>query len=174
MRNFKQYLTEATIENFPDDFEKVLNYLDIGTWTLKSKEELPSLYGNGAKMGIEATYRGMAESGRHYLLTVGVIDQMYAARGDEPVEYDHKNGSKNIVFNLSSLDELGNNMKYGNETLTSSHRLHKPDQDSFFATPVQVANAVRGIIRKHEQQKEIPNQVNSTQAFAQGGLYGAN
>jgi len=170
MRNFKQYLTEATMENFPDDFEKVLNYFDMGTWTLKNKEELPSLYGGGAKMGIEATYRGMSESGRHYLLTVGIIDQMYAAREPGPIEYDHKNGSKNIVFNLSSLDELGGNMKYGSETLTASHRLHRPDQDSFFATPVQVANAVRENIRNHEQKNNSPDQSNSTQAFIQNNI----
>ncbi len=47
---FSQFLNEAIVREFPQDFENVLNLIVEGHWTIKDQDEIPS--GMGGSMGI--------------------------------------------------------------------------------------------------------------------------
>ena len=159
MKTFKTYLNEAIIQNFANDFEQVLNLVVGGSWTLKNQDSIHAGRGVGNEelsMGTEATYRGMSESGRHYELTANLIDQAYAVRGGEPSEYDFKTGSKNIIFSLGDVVELGKSFQAFNQSRPSLQMVHSYENDSFFTTPLQMARAIKEHIRIYEQKHNIP------------------
>lgn len=159
MKTFKQYLVEASIQNFANDFEQVLNLMVGGNWTLKDQDVIPAGRGfdnQELSMGTEATYRGMSESGRHYELTANLIDQAYAVRGGEPTDYDFKTGSRNIIFSLGDVVELGKSFQAFNQSRPSINVVHHYENDSFFTTPVQMANAIKKHIADYEQHHDVP------------------
>jgi len=159
MKTFKTYLNEAIIQNFANDFEQVLNLMVGGSWTLKNQEKIPA--GSGFEdeeqnMGIEANYRGMSESGRHYEITANLVDQAYAVRSMEPIEYDFKTGSRNIIFSLGDVVELGRNFQAFNQSRPSLQVVHRYENDSFFETPVQMARAIKQHLADYEQKYDVP------------------
>lgn len=154
MKNFQQYLKEATVQSFPQDFEQVLNLIVGGNWTIKNQDSIGA--GRNLSMGTEATYRGMSETGRHYEITANLIDQAYAIRGGEPSEYDFKTGSKNIIFSLGDVVELGKSFQTFNQSRPALQIVHSYESDSFFVTPLQMARAIKKHLEEYERKNEVP------------------
>lgn len=156
MITFQQYLFEATIQNFPQDFEQVLNLVVGGTWTLSNNDNMQAGNHSQLNMGVEATYRGMSENGRHYEITVMLMDQAFGMSDQPPSEYDFKTGSKNILFVLGDVVELGKNFQSFGSSHPSIRIVHSYKNDSFFPTPLKMAQSIKQHLNAYEQQHDLP------------------
>lgn len=149
---FAQFLNEATVLNFAQDFEQVLNLMVGGSWTIKDQQEIPS--GAGRSMGFEAQYRGMSENGRHYEVTTSIMNQMLDI--EKMPEYEFKTGSKNIIFSLGEIIELGKNFQAFDRSHPTIRVVHDERSDSFFQTPIQMAQKIKQLIAEYESRHDSP------------------
>ena len=117
----------AKVEDFPHDFEHVLNFIAGGNWSFVTDKDSPvesvtNLMGD-LDYFLEAKYRGMSESGRHYVAVVGLYNPVGEARGGKVFKilktwkqsssYSPAGsqgvapGSPDFYFLLHTIDELG-------------------------------------------------------------------
>jgi hypothetical protein len=153
---FKQFLTEAAISQFPQDFEQVLNFIVGGNWTLSSNDwidgydiqkQIPVIMGMGAE------YRGMSESGHHYTVEANLMDENHADRNSASHTYDPKMGDPAIKFALGNIAELGQNFQAFGKSHASL--LYTRRSDEFFNTAVEMAKKVKQILEEHESNNNI-------------------
>jgi hypothetical protein len=117
----------ARVENFPHDFEQVLNFVAGGHWNFIADNHSPIVSVTNLMGDLDyymlVRYRGMSESGRHYETVVGLYNQVGTARGNRVFEVMKTwkqnssyspagsqgvaEGSPNFYFMLHEIQELG-------------------------------------------------------------------
>lgn len=172
MRTFKQYIeaitSQASVENFPHDFEQTLNLITGGTWTLVDSK--PSFGGfdpdlnQSLTSGIDAQYRGMSENGRHYQVSVSLADRMYQQRAKLGRKFTTYNlqGSPGldpddapfVFFMIWEIWELGKDTEINNKKQPESRAV--TFKQIRHLKPVDMAKQLKDVINTHEQQNDVP------------------
>ena len=176
MKTFKQFLeavaSQASVENFPHDFEQVLNLITGGTWTFTASKPTFGGFDPDTKQslssGIDAEYRGMSESGRHYKISVSISDRMYQQRAKmgRAFKYYNPQGSADdierqkagdvpfVFFMVWEIQELGKDTEINNKQQPETRSV--PFKQIRHLKPVDMANQLKDAIEKHEQQNDTP------------------
>ncbi len=71
-------------------------------------------------------------------------------------DYDFKNGSKNIMFSLGDIIELGKNFQAFDRSHPTIRVVHDKRSDSFFQTPTQMAQKIKQLIIAYESRYDSP------------------
>lgn len=128
MIKFKDFLESkynesiAYTNNFPSDFEKTLNLIVEGTWTIIKSNKLhcySNFLGDNKTVcqGIVVEYRGMSQSGRHYKMSIALIDSKFmeikkeklnpvVTTDEEKITYNAQENNR-ILFLVDEIIELG-------------------------------------------------------------------
>jgi len=77
----------ASVERFPQDFERVLNFIVGGHWGFIADKDSPIISVTNEIVGelshyMQVKYRGMSDSGRHYSTLVSLHNPVGKARGE--------------------------------------------------------------------------------------------
>lgn len=147
----------ASVENFPQDFEQVLNFITGGSWSFVSNKNSPMTtatnHGGGLFFYMQTMYRGISESGRHYTITVWLTNPVGSAKGNKIFKimnswgressYDPKGGagvavgSSEFNFFLYEIRELGADKDDGPKKLTDNRTDWEKAEDEKKLTPQQ-------------------------------------
>jgi hypothetical protein len=176
MRTFQQYLeavsAQASVANFPQDFENILNLITGGSWMLSDSKETFGGFdqdlNQSLSMGIDATYRGMSENGRHYKISVSITDRMYQQRaklGRKFTSYNPQGSADDIerqragdvpfvFFVIDEIWELGKDAEMNHKLTPETRWVDFKKTRSL--TPTEMAKRLKEAIDKHEQQNGVP------------------
>lgn len=156
---FKQFFETATVAQFADDFEQVLNLVVGGNWTLSNKDWIDSFDASSGRpvvMGLGAQYRGMSENGRHYDVEISLLDDKHSERDSSSLNYDFKQGDPDIKFSLGNMVELGGNFSAYGKSHASLGYVHVAKDSEFFNAPVQLAQKIKQILSDYERRNDVP------------------
>lgn len=147
----------SLVEKFPQDFEQVLNFISGGSWSFMSNKNSPMItattHGGGFFFYMQTMYRGISESGRHYTITVWLMNPVGSAKGNKIFQimnswshessYDPKGGagiavgSSEFDFFLYEIRELGPDKDDRPKKLPDNRTAWEKAEDEKKLTPQQ-------------------------------------
>jgi hypothetical protein len=151
----------ASVERFPQDFERVLNFIAGGPWNFVTNEYSPfatmGINSGLAVFYIRAEYRGMSESGRYYKVAVRLVNEpnppinrngasRFMSWKQEFVSYDPK-GSPEVYFELEEINELGPDTD-GRQKITSPEVENPTPEQEKMQTMIQKLGNIRDELDK--------------------------
>ena len=166
----------ASVERFPQDFEQVLNFVAGGSWSFITGEFSPFVgIEKNKSTGVwafllQAEYRGMSESGRHYTITVKLKndpDDPINGNGFERIKkwkqefilYDPK-GSSSVYFELQEIKELGPDTDgREREQYSSSDEESTPEQEKITNLLNKLKKIQDDIYKDHPKKKWTPERM---------------